>query len=58
MRENSFNKAKNIVCLPSPQKISQLLTYVKKNQGTQIRKIKKHNTINNIDIYPPPIPFQ
>ena len=58
LRENSFNKTRNALCLNSPQKISNILTYVKKNQGTQIRKIKKHNTKEHIDFYPPPIPFQ
>ena len=58
IRENSFNKGKNETCLPSPIKANNILTYVKKNQGTHIRKIKKHDTVNNIDSYPPPIPFQ
>ena len=58
LRENSFNKTRNALCLNSPQKINNNLTYVKKNQGTQIRKIKKHNSKNYIDFYPPPIPFQ
>ena len=58
LRENSFNKTRNALCLNSPQKINNILTYVKKNQGTQIRKIKKHNTKDHIDFYPPPIPFQ
>ena len=52
LRENSFNKRRNDVNL-SPQK----LTYVKKNQGTHITKIKKHNTVNIIEYYPPPIPI-
>ena len=52
LRENSFNKRRNVANLSS-----QKLTYVKKNQGTHITKIKKHNTINNIEYYPPPIPI-
>ena len=57
LKEKSFNKIKNDDCLPSPQKWSNILTYVKKNQGTHINKIKKHNTVNNIVYYPPPIPI-
>ena len=57
LRENSFNKVKNLNYSPSPKKWNENITYVKKNQGTHIKKIKKHNTINHIDQYPPPIPF-
>ena len=57
LRENSFNKTKNTIDLSSPQKLNHL-TYIKKNQGTHINKIKKHKTANLIVFYPPPLPLQ
>ena len=60
LRENSFTKRSdfNLNRLPSPQKWS-LLTYVKKNQGTHLKKVKGHNsTVNHIRYYPPPLPLQ
>jgi len=45
LKETSKEKKKII----SPQKWNDSITYVKKNQGTHLKKLKKYNTINNID---------
>lgn len=64
IRENSINKSNNKsnnnnFVFPSPKKWNKDITYVKKNQGTHIKKIRKHNTVNHLNYYyPPPIPFQ
>ena len=57
LRENSFHKSKNTACLLSPKKMD-LFTYIKKNQGTHIKKIKKHNTVNHIEFYRQTAPLQ
>ena len=47
IRENSSQKKENEYYLKSPPSlINENLTYVKKNQGTHIQKIIKHNTVN------------
>jgi len=64
IRENSINKSNtksnnSNFDFPSPKKWNKDITYVKKNQGTHIKKIRKHNTVNHLNCYyPPPIPFQ
>ena len=64
IRENSMNKSNtksnnSYFDFPSPKKWNKDITYVKKNQGTHIKKIRKHNTVNHLNCYyPPPIPFQ
>ena len=52
------NKSNNNFDLPSPKKWDDDLTYIKKNQGTHFKKIKKHNTVNHFKLYyyPPPVP--
>ena len=45
LKETSKEKKKII----SPRKWNDSITYVKKNQGTHLKKLKKYNTINNID---------
>ena len=58
LRNNSFYKRKKMVCTPSQQKLN-LLTYVKKNQGTHIKKGNLHNNIvSQKHYYPTQIPFQ
>ena len=48
IREHSNPKMENIYNLKSPKINNDKLTYIKKNQGTHIPTIKKHNTINKI----------
>ena len=50
LKETSLDKKKII----SPQKWNDSITYVKKNQGTHLKKIKKYNTTNNIDYHQSP----
>ena len=50
LKETSSEKKKII----SPQKWSNDITYVKKNQGTHLKKMKKYNTTNSIDYHPSP----
>ena len=52
------NEPNNNIDMPSPKKWNDDLTYIKKNQGTHFKKIKKHNTANNLNhyYYPPPAP--
>ena len=45
LKETSLDKKKII----SPQKWNDSITYVKKNQGTHLKKMKKYNTTNNFD---------
>ena len=47
LKETSLDKKKII----SPQKWNDSITYVKKNQGTHLKKMKKYNTTNNIDYH-------
>jgi hypothetical protein len=62
IKENSINITNNMsnnnLDLPSPKKWDNDLTYIKKNQGTLFKKIKKHNTVNHLNryYYPPPVP--
>ena len=64
IRENSMNKSNtksnnSYFDFPSPKNWNKDITYVKKNQGTHIKKIRKHHTVNHLNCYyPPPIPFQ
>ena len=64
IKENPINitnsKSNNNLDLPSPKKWDDNLTYIKKNQGTLFKKIKKHNTFNHLNryYYPPPVPFK
>ena len=60
LRDNSFKKIKNTNCRNSPQKYN-LLTYVKKNQGTYLKKIKNqinNNTVKHTNYYRPTFLFQ
>ena len=62
IKENSINinnnESNNNFDIPSPKKWNDDLTYIKKNQGTHFKKIKKHNTVNHLNhyYYPPPVP--
>ena len=47
LKETFLDKKKII----SPQKWNDSITYVKKNQGTHLKKMKKYNTTNNIDYH-------
>ncbi len=47
IKETSLDKKKII----SPQKWNDSITYVKKNQGTHLKKMKKYNTTNNFDFH-------
>ena len=63
IKENSLNSKNNMpnnnFDLPSPKKWNEDITYVKKNQGTHFKKIKKHNTVNHLNYYyPPPVPLK
>ena len=49
MKKNYNEKKNNAYIFTSPQKWNQKLTYIKKNQGTHLRHMKKYNTINNIN---------
>ena len=51
MKQNYIEKKNNEDIFTSPQKWNQKLTYIKKNQGTHLRPMKKYNTINNINNY-------
>ena len=59
LRDNSFKKTKKSNCRNSPQKFN-LLTYVKKNQGTYLKKIQNlnNNTVSHNNYYRPTILFQ
>ena len=48
IRENSSQKDNNLFYIESPKISNDVLTYIKKNQGTHIPKIKKYNTINKL----------
>ena len=49
IRDNSIQNDKNLFYLKSPKTPNgNLTTNIKKNQGTHIPKIKKHNTMNKI----------
>jgi len=47
LKETSLEKKKII----SPQIWNDSITYVKKNQGTHLKKLKKYNTTNNFDFH-------
>ena len=47
LKETSLDKKKII----SPQKWNDSITYVKKNQGTHLKKLEKNNTTNNFDFH-------
>ena len=48
IKQNSIPNVKKIYCIKKSQIPYNGLTYVKKNQGTQLRKPKKYNTIHRI----------
>ena len=54
------NKSNNKFDLPLPKKWDDDLTYIKKNQGTHLKKIKKHKTVKcfKSHYYPAPVPFK
>ena len=47
MKQNYIEKKKKADIFTSPQNWNPKLTYIKKNQGTHVRPMKKYNTINN-----------
>jgi hypothetical protein len=48
IKQNSIPNVKKVYCIKKSKIPYNGLTYVKKNQGTQLRKSKKYNTINRI----------
>ena len=53
MKQNNIEKKNNAYIFTSPQKWNKKITYIKKNQGTHLRHMKKYKTINNINNYFP-----
>ena len=51
MKLNYIEKKNKVDIFTSPKRWNQKLTYIKKNQGTHLRPMKKYNTINNINNY-------